>query len=62
MDSDVRLLLLGQSGGDKRQGGVEAPPDSGIPGIFERRTLQGGQVENRGELEGSGSQAEKWFS
>ena len=32
---DVRLLLLSQSGRYKRQGGMEAPPNRGVPGILE---------------------------
>src|SRR6476646_4034005 len=35
VDPDVRLLLLSQSGRYKRQGGMEAPPNRGVPGILE---------------------------
>ena len=34
VDPDVRLLLLSQPGRYKRQGGMEAPPNGGVPGIF----------------------------
>jgi hypothetical protein len=35
VDSDVRVLLLGQSGRYKRQGGMEAPPNRGVSGVLE---------------------------
>jgi hypothetical protein len=35
VDSDVRLLLLSQSGRYKRQGGMEAPPNRGVSGVLE---------------------------
>jgi hypothetical protein len=33
--SDVRILLLNQSGRYKRQGGMEAAPDRGVSGVLE---------------------------
>lgn len=35
VDPDVRLLLLSQSGRYERQGGMEAPPNRGVSGVFE---------------------------